>query len=81
MWPLREIYAATVCPWKRWLAGTNKQQETVMPVLLVPLLVGTPIVLGGGYLIYRVIAGWHSRALNGGFQANVHPFELILNSI
>jgi hypothetical protein len=39
------------------LAGTNKQQETVMPVLLVPLLVGTPIVLGGGYLIYRVIAG------------------------
>jgi hypothetical protein len=25
-----------------------------MPVLLVPILIGIPVVLGGGYLLYRV---------------------------
>jgi hypothetical protein len=41
---------------ERWWAST-KYKENVMPVLLVPLLIGAPIVLGGGYLIYRVIGG------------------------
>jgi len=35
--------------------GSTTIQETNMPVLLVPLLVGIPIVLGGGYLIYHVV--------------------------
>ena len=35
--------------------GSTIIQETNMPVLLVPLLVGIPIVLGGGYLIYHVL--------------------------
>jgi len=26
-----------------------------MPVLLVPFLIGVPVVLGGGYLIYHLV--------------------------
>jgi len=26
-----------------------------MPVFVVPLLVGVPVVLGGGYLIYHLV--------------------------
>jgi hypothetical protein len=29
----------------------NKPEETTMPVLLIPLLVGVPVVLAGGYWI------------------------------
>ena len=28
-----------------------------MPVLLVPLLVGIPVVIGGGYVIYKIVGG------------------------
>jgi len=28
-----------------------------MPVFVVPLLVGLPIVVGGGWVIYKVVAG------------------------
>jgi hypothetical protein len=28
-----------------------------MPVLVVPLLVGIPVVIGGGYVLYRIIGG------------------------
>lgn len=31
--------------------------EATMPVLIVPLLVGIPVVIGGGWVIYKVIAG------------------------
>jgi hypothetical protein len=34
---------------------TNNPEEDDMPVLLVPILVGIPIVLGGGYLVYHFI--------------------------
>jgi len=33
----------------------NNDGETVMPVLLVPVLIGVPIVLGGSYLIYTFV--------------------------
>jgi hypothetical protein len=46
-WELRWGVPGYVC-------GTTIQ-ETNMPVLLVPLLVGIPVVLGGGYLIYHVV--------------------------
>jgi len=26
-----------------------------MPVLLVPILIGVPVVLGGGYIIYHLV--------------------------
>jgi len=26
-----------------------------MPVLLVPFLIGVPVVLGGGYIIYHLV--------------------------
>jgi hypothetical protein len=42
---------------KTLLLRHEQQQETVMPVLLVPLLVGIPVVMGGGYLIYKVVGG------------------------
>jgi hypothetical protein len=29
--------------------------EEKMPVLLVPFLIGVPVVLGGGYLIYHFV--------------------------
>ena len=32
-----------------------EKRETIMPVLLVPLLVGIPVVLGGGYVIYHLV--------------------------
>jgi hypothetical protein len=35
----------------------NQSRETNMPVLIVPLLVGIPVVLGGGYVIYKIIGG------------------------
>jgi len=28
-----------------------------MPVLIVPFLIGVPVVIGGGWVIYKVIAG------------------------
>jgi hypothetical protein len=30
---------------------------TDMPVLLVPLLVGIPVVIGGGWVIYKIVGG------------------------
>ena len=39
-------------------ASTNKdrqRQESIMPVLLVPFLIGVPVVLGGGYIIYHLV--------------------------
>jgi hypothetical protein len=39
-------------------ASTHKdrqRQETIMPVLLVPFLIGVPVVLGGGYIIYHLV--------------------------
>ena len=35
----------------------NQSRELNMPVLIVPLLVGIPVVLGGGYVIYKIIGG------------------------
>ena len=29
----------------------------VMPVLLLPVLIGTPLILGGGYVIYKIVGG------------------------
>jgi hypothetical protein len=31
------------------------ERRLAMPVLLVPLLVGIPVVLGGGYVIYHFV--------------------------
>jgi hypothetical protein len=36
-----------------YLPGTINKRSSAMPVLLVPLLVGIPVVLGGGYIIYH----------------------------
>jgi len=38
-----------------YVASTINQRSSAMPVLLVPLLVGIPVVLGGGYMIYHFI--------------------------
>jgi hypothetical protein len=41
-----------------YFASTNKdrqRQESIMPVLLVPFLIGVPVVLGGGYIIYHLV--------------------------
>ena len=35
----------------------DKPKEDIMPVFVVPLLVGLPIVVGGGWVIYKVVAG------------------------
>ena len=35
----------------------DKPKEENMPVFVVPLLVGLPIVVGGGWVIYKVVAG------------------------
>jgi hypothetical protein len=32
-------------------------KETVMPVLLVPLLIGVPVLIGGSFLVYKVVGG------------------------
>jgi hypothetical protein len=32
----------------------RQTQESIMPVLLVPFLIGVPVVLGGGYIIYHL---------------------------
>jgi hypothetical protein len=46
-------------------AGTNGRaegcchhwdnKEATMPVLIVPLLIGIPVLIGGGFLIYKVV--------------------------
>jgi len=33
----------------------GQEKEADMPVFIVPLLVGVPVVLGGGYLIYHLV--------------------------
>jgi hypothetical protein len=33
----------------------RQTQESIMPVLLVPFLIGVPVVLGGGYIIYHLV--------------------------
>lgn len=33
----------------------NKPWEIVMPVLIVPLLIGIPVLIGGSFLIYKVV--------------------------
>jgi len=33
----------------------HKTSEPFMPVLIVPFLIGVPVVLGGGYLIYHLV--------------------------
>jgi hypothetical protein len=46
--------------WKQaWSLGRRLKQEgdTAMPVLIVPLLVGIPVVIGGGWVIYKVVGG------------------------
>jgi len=33
----------------------HETSEPFMPVLIVPFLIGVPVVLGGGYLIYHLV--------------------------
>ncbi len=33
----------------------RQRQELITPVLLVPFLIGVPVVLGGGYIIYHLV--------------------------
>jgi hypothetical protein len=34
--------------------GTRNRGETIMP-LLIPVLIGIPVVLGGGWVIYHFV--------------------------
>jgi hypothetical protein len=36
-------------------ASREETKEANMPVLLVPILVGVPVLLGGGFLIYHFV--------------------------
>jgi hypothetical protein len=31
--------------------------ETVMPVLFVPLLIGIPVLIGGSFIVYKIVGG------------------------
>jgi hypothetical protein len=42
-------------PRRRYLDTRSKPQERTMPVLLIPLLVGVPVVLAGGYYIVQAM--------------------------
>jgi hypothetical protein len=35
--------------------GSKQPKEATMPVLIVPLLVGIPVLIGGGYIIYHFV--------------------------
>jgi hypothetical protein len=39
---------------KRYCASTNNRQGVVMP-FLIPVLVGIPVLFGGGYVIYHLV--------------------------
>jgi hypothetical protein len=36
------------------MAGTNDERRMVMP-FLIPVLVGVPLLFGGGYVIYHLV--------------------------
>jgi hypothetical protein len=38
----------------RYWSSTNNSQESVMP-FLIPVLVGIPVLFGGGYVIYHFV--------------------------
>jgi hypothetical protein len=33
----------------------NRHRRFIMPVFVVPLLIGVPVLIGGGYLILKVL--------------------------
>jgi hypothetical protein len=35
--------------------GDNWRRSLIMPVLFVPLLIGIPVLVGGSFLIYKVV--------------------------
>jgi hypothetical protein len=39
---------------KRCTTGTNYERRMVMP-FLIPVLVGVPLLFGGGYVIYHLV--------------------------
>ena len=39
---------------ERCIAGTNYERRMVMP-FLIPVLVGVPLLFGGGYVIYQLV--------------------------
>ena len=41
--------------WPLSMHSDDNKEESVMPVLLVPLLVGVPVVLVGGYYIIHAM--------------------------
>ena len=43
----------SVFPLTYWHDSRGERQ----PVLLVPILVGVPIVVGGGWVIYKIVGG------------------------
>ena len=41
-------------PLKRYITTCNNEKETMMP-FLIPVLVGVPLLFGGGYVIYHLV--------------------------
>jgi hypothetical protein len=39
----------------RYRLRTRQPEENLMPVLLLPVLIATPIVVGGTYLVYLFV--------------------------
>jgi hypothetical protein len=61
--PGRQSFAARyrgTSVWPRTLfghKGPNKRPRRIAMPLLIPVLIGIPVVVGGGWIVYRVIAG------------------------
>jgi hypothetical protein len=39
----------------RYITGSRFQRRTTMPVLVIPILIGIPVLLGGGYFIIHAL--------------------------